>query len=134
MEVAVVALLALGGLVYVAAPLFGRRAALDPRSSSAVAEATGRKRTALGAIVELESDRAVGKLSDEDFEELELRYEAEAVDALRALDALDAIDATSDDDLEREIARIRARLECPSCGAPRSRGSTCPRCGAGEPS
>ena len=34
-----------------------------------------------------------------------------------------------DDELEAEIAEMRARLTCPNCGELRSPGSRCPACG-----
>jgi rubrerythrin len=53
----------------------------------------------------------------------------EALQALRELDELGARDA-DDDELEREIAELRARLQCPRCGALREPGEECPECGA----
>lgn len=125
----VVVALASVALVYVALPLLrgARREAIDAPGPAEEAEA--RKRAALVAILDLESERAMGKLSGEDFEKLRAGYESEAVAALRELDAL--ADSTRDDDeLELEIAKIREQLKCPSCGAPRTPGGACATCGA----
>lgn len=126
----VVVLLVLVALAYVGMPLLRGRGAASAPEEPGVAEATARKRTALGAIVDLESDHVMGKLTDDDFETLRRDYETEALEALRCLDALQA---PARDDLEREIATVRARLECPACGAPRRAGARCPRCGDSSP-
>lgn len=125
----VVAALAVGALAYVALPLRGgpRRETLGPPTSAE--QAGSRKRAALVAIIDLEEERDVGKLSSRDFDELRGEYEAEAVAALRELDAL--ADSTWDDErLELEIAKVREQLKCPTCGAPRTPGGACATCGA----
>lgn len=128
MLVVVVALLACGALAYVAFPLGARRGRRE-QAPSPERELDARKRTALGAIVDLEADRAVGKLSDEDFEVLRAQYEAEALRALTEIDALRAREGDSGDRaLEEEIAAMRVRLECPRCGGLRSTEGTCPQC------
>ena len=130
----VVALLAILALIYVSAPI--RRAPmgdgapiLDDDGTTSDAEA--RKVAALTAILDLESERDVGKLSEDDLAELRSTYEHEALAALAELDAAGALPAA--DPLEREIAALRDRLSqdrCPSCGAARPAGTTCARCGA----
>lgn len=130
--VVVVALLACAALAYVALPL-GQRRGRKEETPSAEAELDARKTTALSAIVDLENERLVGKLSDEDFDVLRAQYEAEA---LRALTELDALRAQSDagagdgDDasLEAEIAEMRRRLACPRCGRLRTTDGTCSQC------
>ena len=92
-------------LVYVAAPL----ARSHPERStirSLAAELSARKRAALLGIVDLEDERAVGKLNDEDFAELRSEYEAEAMVAIAELDQLH----TTEDEVEQEIAELKARL------------------------
>lgn len=123
-----IAFLACAALAYVMAPLrFGPRA--EPVDESLLAsEAAGRKRAALTAILDLETERDIGKLSPADFEALRAEYEAQALAALAELDALES--ARGDDALESEIAAVRARLVCPSCGAVRTRSGACPQCGA----
>ncbi len=129
--VLVVALLACGALAYVALPLGARRGRRE-EPPSREGELDALKTAALAAIVDLEADRSVGKLSDEDFEVLRAQYEAEALRALVELDALRAQSQEPDDDraLEEEIAAMRVRLECPRCGGLRSTEGTCPQCGA----
>jgi len=120
----VVALLAIAALAYVGAPLRRARPSAEP---SGITEEEARKRVALLALMELEEERAVGKLSEEDFLSLRAEYEAEAIAALKQLDI--AVLAP-DDPLEAEIAAYRLRLQCSACGALRPVEGTCPRCGA----
>jgi hypothetical protein len=101
----VVLVFAAVGLLYVAIPLTRPRADRD-RGQSLIAELAARKRVALVGIVDLEGEREVGKLNDEDFITLKSEYEADAMVAIAELDQLNA----PDDDLEREIADLKARL------------------------
>lgn len=126
--VVVVALLACAALAYVALPL-GQRRGRKEEAPSAEGELDARKTSALSAIVDLENERLVGKLSDEDFDVLRAQYEAEALQALTELDALRArTDAPDDASLEAEIAEMRRRLACPRCGRLRTIEGTCSQC------
>lgn len=124
----VVVLLALAALAWVLAPL--REPERDVAGAETLfEEADARKRAALAAIVDLEDDRSVGKLDEDEFRSLKGQYEAEAVAAIAELDALEA-STTAPDELEEEIARMREALRCPNCGAIRAPNEGCPRCGA----
>lgn len=125
--VVVVALLACAALAYVVLPL-GTRRGRQEETPSQEDDIEARKRTALSAIVDLEADLSVGKLSDEDFEVLRAQYEAEALRALTELDELRARSQEPADSLEDEIAEMRGRLACPRCGALRSTEGTCLQC------
>jgi hypothetical protein len=124
----VIAALAVAALAFVATPIRRKDqgAVIDPTF-----ELEEQKVVALTAILDLESERDVGKLSEEDFSELRAVYEAQALDALHRLDG---IVAEGSDPLEAEIARVRERMSasrCPACGAPRRPGAdVCARCGA----
>ena len=120
-----VAFMAAVALAYVSAPLRrGPRRDLPDRHVRQRATEE-RKRAALDAIVDLEAERDLGKLSEPDFEVLRDDYERVALQALKELDALGA----SDDPVEAEIAARRDAIACPHCGAARGAGSRCPRCG-----
>lgn len=126
--VIVVALLALAALWYVAVPVTRgpsreREDEADPRSAF-----EERRDAALEALVDLEEEADMGKLDSGELALLKERYEREALEALTALDSVGLVG--SDDPLEAEIAAVRQRLTCPSCGAPRSPDAPCPRCGA----
>lgn len=131
--VAVIVIVLLVGfaLAYVATPLRrpGAAATATPEEQGDAIEASAKKDAALSAIVDIETERRIGKLSAADFEELRREYEAAALEALKELDTIRLSERT-DDALEAEIAAVRARLECPACGAPRSPGEQCPRCGS----
>ncbi len=125
-ETVIVVVLAAGLLAWVLVPVLrGSRAAID--ESPDADDATVRKSAALDALIDLEEDRAVGKLTRADFESLRADYEAEALEALRELDA--AARTRSDDELlEAEIAAARRELTCPRCGRIRPEGRSCPQC------
>ena len=126
--VVLIALLAAAALAYVAVPLLQgpRREAALPSSTST--EARAAKTAALAAIVELEEERQMGKISKPDFERLKETYEAEAVAALKKVDTLAS--PLQPDAMEAEIAAAKKRLECPTCGAPRMAGDRCAGCSA----
>lgn len=128
MEEIIVGVAALAALAYVVAPL-----ARGPRTQNndpgRLEEAEARKEAALTAIIDLEAERDAGKLSASDFDLLRDSAEAEALAALAEADLVASSDL-DDDDLEREIAEMRERLACPTCGAMRTPGERCVRCGA----
>ena len=106
----VIGFLAAAALYVVLIPL-RRSARPDPAEPTlAVEEAESKKRAALTAILDLETERAAGKLADDEFRVLRAEYESEAVLALNELDALGAADPPADDAVEAEIARIRDQL------------------------
>ena len=124
----VVVLIALALLYYVAAPLrrpTGPAPSIRPHSDPG---ADAAKRSALEALVEIEEERAMGKLTDPDFAAIRARYEAVAVEAIERVDRAGA--GTEDGALEEEIAAVRSQLQCPACGAMRGDSEHCPRCGA----
>ena len=126
--VVIVILLALAALAYVAAPLRRGPRRAFPHAPGEVVRIGERKTAALTAIIDLEEERDVGKLSDRDFELLRDQYEREALEALRELDALQTSEI-GDEELEAEIAAARASMVCPSCGRPNPTGERCARCG-----
>jgi hypothetical protein len=126
--VVIVVLLAVAALVYVTAPLRRGPRRAFPDKSDDVARIGERKAAALTAIIDLEEERDVGKLSVRDFDLLRDQYEREALTALHELDAIQASEL-GDEELEAEIAAARARLMCPSCGRPSPTGGPCSRCG-----
>jgi hypothetical protein len=129
----VVAALALFALAYVALPL--RSGVTDPSEvpPRTVEEARSRKKAALGALLELDEDAAMGKIALADLQSLRAQYEMEAVLAFIELDRAETEPVTEPmetDELEAEIRALRERMQCPSCGAVRTPGEPCPRCGA----
>jgi hypothetical protein len=126
--IVVVVIAAAIALAWVMAPL--RRPEADVADARTLTEeADARRRAALAAIVDLEDDRSVGKLAEEDFDALKDQYDAEALAAMAELDALGASTAEPDE-LEAEIAAMRRAMTCSNCGATKAPGEACPRCGA----
>ena len=127
-EIAIVGLAALAILFWVVVPML--RGARLVRHSPAPQAAADRKSIALTAIVDLEEERALGKLAAPDFESLRANYEAEALAALRELTTVSSSPPPSDEELEAEIAEMRATLACPRCGRPLGAARSCSQCGA----
>lgn len=122
-----VILLVVLALAYVVQPFRRKDATEMIEGPSPAQRAHEQKTAALTAIVDLEEEAQVGKLTQGELELLRTAYEREALDALVQLDALSA-PLVVDDPLEAEIAAVKQRLTCPSCGAPRPSGGTCSRC------
>lgn len=127
--VIVVSLMAFIALVYVVAPLRRADDATEDEAPRALERARENKTAALTAIIDLEEEEQVGKLSQSELELLRSEYEREALVALEEMDALATPGDTAIDPLEAEIEAMRHRLACPSCGAMREPGATCSRCG-----
>lgn len=126
---AVVIVLVVLALLYVVQP-FRRKDTSEMHSGPSPAQAAQEKKSAaLTAIIDLEEEAQVGKLTAGELEVLRVTYEREALEALAQLDAL-SVPRLNDDPLEAEIAAVKQRLTCPSCGAPRASGGTCSRCGS----
>lgn len=136
LEVVLAVVLALAVLWIVLQPLTRSGPAAQPPAEPLDPEETTRG-VALTALKEIEFDRATGKLSDADYEELKTRYTAAALAALRAEPA-----DGGPDDVEAMIAgRVRslrsARAStpsltpaCPACGPrPEPDAVFCSSCG-----
>jgi hypothetical protein len=120
--------LAIGALAFVLFPLFGSARAV-PASERLTAKQTAgaAEQEAVVALREIEFDKATGKLSDSDYDELRVRYTERAVDAMRAGAAPD----TGDDPVEAAVLAYRARLtQCAACGPrPELDAIYCSNCG-----
>ena len=151
MTVLLIALMGLGGLAAVLYPLrrhYEKDESWEFRLQ--LQELVATKETLYSTLKELDFDRVSGKLSEEDFRQLEARYRARAIEVLKAIDALKE-EAPEDDEelaitIEREILALRTKLEappppsqpeanpepsCPGCGCPiRTADNFCPHCGA----
>ena len=124
----IVALLACAALAFVAQPVRRGPRTDEVTLTDAIEDVGARKRSALVAILDMEEEKALGKLSDGDFTVLRSQYEAEAVAALKELDAVRR-DA-KDGELEAEIARLKEAMVCSTCGAITPEGARCSACGA----
>ncbi len=121
-------LIALLAVAFVLFPLFGDdTAASQPRRETPPSVTPP---DAVGALREIEFDRATGKLSDSDYDTLKARYTGEAIAAMRSAER-DAIEPEAFDLAEEAILRYRRRASsCGDCG-PRAEPDAvyCSTCG-----
>jgi len=119
-------LLAVSALAFVLLPLLVPGASsVGARNGTARVAPAPTEDEAVVALREIEFDRATGKLSDADYEELRTRYTRRALESLRA-------NAVAPEDVaEAAVFAYRSRLRsCVTCG-PRSEvdASYCSSCG-----
>jgi hypothetical protein len=120
-------ILAVGALAYVLFPLLaGAAPAVRRRPVSAAQSSAAAEHEAVVALREIEFDRATGKLSDADYDELRTRYTERAVEALRASTG------TAADPAEAAVLAYRSRLKsCAKCGPrPEPDAVYCSSCGS----
>src|SRR5262245_43952202 len=89
------------------------------------------KTLVLRSIKELEFDRAMRKVSDQDFAEISGRLRARALEIMQALDGPEAQPAESDAVGRKKKAAPPSRTDCPACGTPVDTDARfCKHCGA----
>lgn len=127
-----VAAVVLGGLVLwlILEPLF-RPVAAAPAFLEPLDPEETRRGIALIALKEIDFDRATGKLSDRDYEELKAKYTTEALAALREdqspADAVEALIA----DRVRSLEQATSHPACARCGPrPEPDAKFCSSCGS----
>jgi hypothetical protein len=85
------------------------------------------------AIMELEFDRAMGKVSDDDFREMSSRLRARATRLMRQLDAGTGYRAKIEQDLAKRLgepAPVNESPQCTACGTSNDRDARfCKQCG-----
>jgi hypothetical protein len=119
-------------------PLLGRSAA-GPSGGAKVEvefeeleESASPKVQALLALKEIEFDRATGKLSDEDYEQLKAKYSQAALGAIKA-EEHEAQGGGSAEDAAEDLVRMAAEGKlavCPKCGPrPEAEAAFCSDCG-----
>jgi len=119
------ALLILGVATWIAAPFLSTAAATtDPQVHPDTERLEREKSAALLAIREAQLDKAMGKLSDDDYAGLRDFYERRAIAAMADLDR-----AAANESVARETT-----ANCSGCGTRLPRESVyCPVCGARSP-
>ncbi len=114
-----------------------------------LAELLARREAMLTAIKDLEFDHAVGKIEEKDFQVLNARLRAEAIQVLKELDrylgsAMEDLDAQLEAEIARrrrqipDVAALEAQIEAEIAAlrertpttTPSSDGRICPRCGS----
>lgn len=120
METILALAIALLAALFISAPFFLRRGRAgaeeyfpDPRAEKEK-DLGSRKDSLLTAIKDIEFDYGLGKLSQEDFEELHGKYRAEAAGLLKEIDSLGAggpaDGGDEDEELEKEIRAERSKF------------------------
>ncbi len=121
-------LLAIGALVFVLFPLFAGAIMAPVRLRPSASDLSGAaEMEAIIALREIEFDRATGKLSDSDYDELRARYTERALDAMRKGGPL----PPGDDPIEAAVSAYRSRMvSCADCGPrPEPDAFYCSSCG-----
>ncbi|MFQ6113979.1 MAG: zinc ribbon domain-containing protein [bacterium] len=121
---------------YVTKPYWQRRTAVKRDASNGqLTDLIERRDNLLAAIKEIEFDRQTGKISAEDFAEMNTKYRTEAVTVLKRIDALQGNNRASKK-LEAELQRMRSQRKkigakfCPECGSSvRIEDRFCSACG-----
>ena len=108
--------IALIAVAFVLVPIFRDDAGTPPPVPRSPTADDAAGDDAVGALREIEFDRATGKLSDADYAALKSRYTAEAIDAMRAADT-SGLTPEASDLAEQAILRYRTRaVACEACG------------------
>ena len=131
--------LALGALSYVLWPLLSSEENLPTAPAAPRAPVQPEEGLATVALREIEFDRATGKLSDEDYDDLMAKYSRLAEQETRvaapltapAADFVALAVADADDPVEAAVRAVQARRPaCPTCGPrPESDATYCSGCG-----
>lgn len=121
--------LAVGGLAFVLYPLFFQ---VRPRIRAAASvDHRPADDSAIVALREIEFDRATGKLSESDYQELKQQYSERALREMRRAGSLNAVEVASDP-IEARVRAFRStHRECLTCGVrPEADAIYCSNCGA----
>ena len=132
-------LLLIGCGIYIGRPLLGRRSGI--LSNTNARQLTERKEQLYSSIIELEFDRELGKLPEDDFLRMRSELETEALAIIHQLDQLNG--QASPDSLEERIEREVAALHVehppkqplqqplqPSISPPPTQAKFCGQCGS----
>jgi len=142
METVLAALLALSAIFFVGYPLLSSgvpddKGARRSKGVESLVSLIKKKEESYRLIKDLEMDYKMGKLSLEDYQELEGRYKQEAIEILKRIDARDS-KKRLEEELEQELWGIRQKRKkesappgyCPGCGSQiKPTDKFCPQCG-----
>lgn len=105
--IAVAALISVPAILYVVWPLLQPGPALPLVDDDRLADLLTRKDTLLRALKDLEFDREMGKVSEEDYTRFAARLRRQAIGIMQQIDKVAPESAALDTELEAEIARLR---------------------------
>ncbi len=131
------AALLVGFVLYVGLPLYASRQQVQSPSFGAPARSLQERKEQLYATIkELEFDRSLGKLAEEDYQHQRQELEAQALALLQKLDQLnghthiEALQARIEEDILTLRGASSRGLRCPSCRAQYHPGDRfCSQCG-----
>jgi hypothetical protein len=106
---ALVAVAFAGLALWILGPLRAPSRRMEREGDGRWKELVDAKHAVYRSILDLEFDRAVGKVSEEDYSVLRRQQEAEALALLTEMDALASTSEASPDTLEAETAAARRR-------------------------
>lgn len=130
MVLLVTILLVTGVAILIGYPLLREEARPRPAGGGPLAELEAKKERAYSALKEIEFDFRTGKLSEEDYRELEEQYRIQALRLLREIDLAGAGGNGRGEAPRAESALGGAALACWNCGvAIRAGDRFCERCG-----
>ncbi len=118
-------IIALASVAFIFWPFWRRRVALEGVTngvSSHLADLLAQRDNLLSAIKDIEFDYEMGKISREDFEQIQEQYRQQAIELFKRIDAAKGR-AIPRKKLETELQMLRqqrhgaAAKTCPSCGA-----------------
>ncbi|NIR50666.1 zinc ribbon domain-containing protein [candidate division KSB1 bacterium] len=126
----------LATMAYVAKPYWRRTSVVVLEAGNGhLAELKTQRDNLLTAIKELEFDHQTGKISEQDFAEINAQYRSQAISMMKRIDALGANGGRSQK-LEEELRRLRSHRKqtgvsfCAHCGqSVRAGDRFCCQCG-----
>ncbi len=135
MEFAIIAGFILASVAYVAWPFLNQaRPATNGKSSARLDDLRIQRDIVFAAIKDLEMDREMGRVSEDDFEQLNAGYRKQAIEVLKKIDQ--AGNGTYRKHLEEELAALRSKhrqgglIFCSACGsAVAAQDKFCSSCG-----
>ncbi|MFC1987547.1 zinc-ribbon domain-containing protein [Chloroflexota bacterium] len=132
MIVFIAVLLTISTFIFIAYPLFRQRATpVDSADDDKLQGLNIKRDTAYSMLKELEFDFHSGILSEEDYLDLEKRYEQKAISILKDTDKLEK-GTDIDEEIEKQVAGLRQSKKrfCPQCGTKHDEGDRfCSHCG-----
>ncbi len=124
----------LASVAYISQPYWRKRVVVNSNSINGhMIDLIDKRDCLLAQIKELEFDHEVGKVSAEDFAEINARYRTATINILRRIDSMSGSNPTQK--LEKELRKLRTQREngmrfCSQCGHSVGRQSHfCPDCG-----
>lgn len=115
-------LILIATIVYVTKPYWQRTAVRLNSGNGQLSELTSQRDNLLASIKEIEFDYETGKISAEDFGEMNAKYRSEAVTILKRIDGLRG-NSRASQKLEAELRQLRLQQKskamkfCSECGA-----------------